>query len=71
MAQTGQQFTQSPFTQQQPVRGNYSRTEQNFYKGQSALNMRPEQAPYFQGQNQGNQYSGGMAALNYNAYSQK
>lgn len=79
LAQTGQQFGPTPFAQQLPVRGNY-RTEQHFYKGQPVLNPRTEQpAPnprteqpsYFPAQNQANQYSGGMAALNYNAYSQR
>jgi hypothetical protein len=76
MTQTGQQFGQqgqfgqTPFIQQQPVRGNYSRTEQNFYRGQPGSNIRPEPS-YPQGQSQMQQYAGGMGVLNYNAFSQK
>lgn len=74
MAQTGQHFPQpSPFAHQQPVRGNYSRTEQNFYRGQQTPqvpNPRNEQGIHSQSHIQ-QQYGGGMGILNYNAFSQR
>lgn len=77
---------QSPFSQpQQPVRGNYSRTEQNFYKNQPGKNdnyaqlnnsfgygtPNPQNYPVSQGYGGGQSGYGGMGVLNYNAYSQK
>ncbi len=81
--QNTQQFPQqSPFMQQQPVRGNYSKTDQNFYRGQQQQgpNMRTDRQPDYnymdprnpQNQNpQMQQYGGAIGACLYNAFSQK
>ena len=64
---------QSPFVQPQTVRGNYAKTQQNFYKPPTNSAIKTEQYSMGQyGMNQNNQGSyGGLGALNYNAYNQK
>ena len=78
-----QTVQQSPFGQQQPVRGSY-KTEQNFYRQGQGSGGRQEQQQYpphpmagnygqehRNSQSQLNQFGGGMGVMNYNAFNQK